>query len=400
MSDWAGTRGLARRALHSPAPALEPSPKGVPTITHAPRDPGTSSEAPRPRSPSHPVELTLHIGSGKTGTSSIQQMLAVNREALAAAGWLYPQAPGVGRHVRLGLYLRDADDLAQTPAWHRQGFDSPERFRKVFRRRLFTEIDEAALPRMLMSDEALYAMTRPNLRRLRTFTDRFATSVDIVVYLRRQDEHLVSRYQQVVKVGETRRLVDWASGDMTFTYDYQARLGQWRRIIAPRRLVVRRFEPGRFKDDSLLADFLDACAIDVQPASLELPGHRNESLGAEAVELLRLINLHLREGQGIAQVDIDHRDLVTRMAERCPGPPLTLPEVELTAFMARWADSNAAVARDHFGEAELFGPPRRGRETVVDQRLDPARIEHLVALLELPERWVEPLRALSERENG
>ena len=346
------------------------------------------------------MELTLHIGSGKTGTSSIQQMLATNRETLAGAGWLYPQAPGIGRHVRLGLYLRDTQDLTQTPAWHRQGFDTPERFRRIFRRRLFAEIDEAELPRMLMSDEALYSMSRPNLRRLRGFTDRFASSVVVVAYLRRQDEHLVSRYQQVVKVGETRSLVDWASGDMSFTYDYRARLAQWRRVMEPRGVVVRRFERGRFKGDSLLVDFLDACGIDIDAARLELPGNRNESLGAEAVELLRLINLHLREDLGVAKVDLDHRDLVTRMAERCPGPPLSLPEAELAAFMAQWTDSNRAVAREFFDEAELFGPPRQHRDTVVDQRLEPDRLPLLLEVLELPTEWLTPLRRISERENG
>ncbi len=221
-----------------------------------------------------------------------------------------------------------------------------------------------------------------------------------VAYPRRQDEHLVSRYQQVVKVGETRRLVDWASGDMSFTYDYRARLAQWRRVMEPRRVVVRRFERGRFKDDSLLVDFLDACGIDVDAARLELPGNRNESLGAEAVELLRLINLHLREDLGVAKVDLDHRDLVTRMAERCPGPPLSLPEAELSAFMAQWTDSNRAVAREFFSEAELFGPPRQHRDTVVDQRLDPDRLPHLLELLELPTEWLTPLGRISERENG
>jgi hypothetical protein len=42
---------------------------------------------------SRSLDLVLHIGSGKTGTSSIQGFLHRNRDRLATLGYLYPRTP-------------------------------------------------------------------------------------------------------------------------------------------------------------------------------------------------------------------------------------------------------------------------------------------------------------------
>src|SRR5436189_3975572 len=50
----------------------------------------------------------LHIGTGKTGTTSIQRFMTGNRDALRARGYLFPHAPGNGRQQVLTLYARNA----------------------------------------------------------------------------------------------------------------------------------------------------------------------------------------------------------------------------------------------------------------------------------------------------
>ena len=53
-------------------------------------------------------------------------------------------------------------------------------------------------------------MSDQGLRRLKRFAGRLGDRLRLVVYLRRQDDHLVSRYQQELKVGRVERLGDWA----------------------------------------------------------------------------------------------------------------------------------------------------------------------------------------------
>jgi len=152
-------------------------------------------------SPTEPLDLVLHIGSGKTGTSSLQQLLNKNRKRLAELGTLFPQSPGRGRHVRLGLFIRTDAELGNKIAWQNQEYSTPAEFREDFQHQLFAEINSSGLTRVLLSDEALYGSSIAALNRLRAFTDEIARSIRLVVYLRRQDDHVCSRYQQVVKTG-------------------------------------------------------------------------------------------------------------------------------------------------------------------------------------------------------
>ena len=352
--------------------------------------------------PSEALDLTLHIGSGKTGTSSIQHFMHRNRDRLAELGHLYPESPGQTRHTRLGLFIKPDALLAKTPSWRRQGFASPDEFRDAFRDSLFAEINAAGLSRVVLSDEALYGSPNDALRRLRSFTDDIAGRVRVVVYLRRQDDHLISRYQQVVKIGDVRPLAEWARQDFGQTYDYRSRLDTWQRLLEPTELVVRRFERDSFVDGSLYQDFLDAVGIDVRADDLQQVTNRNESLDAEAVEFLRLLNVYRVENEGAEPRQIDNRKLVPRLSKESRGPTLTLPESVLDDYNEAWEESNRAVARDFLGDegGQLFRTPRKTDNTTTEQRVDPARLDEFVTLLELPEKWRDPLRRLAEEAKG
>jgi hypothetical protein len=339
---------------------------------------------------------------GKTGTSSIQGLMSRNRSHLRETGTLlYPRTPGRARHARLSLSVRPTEKLGRLPAWRRLGEPDPEQFREGFQHRLLREIEEAALSRVLFSDEGLYGLPDQSLSDLAGLVARIGEHVRVVVYLRRQDDHLVSHYQQVVKVRETRRLVERIQQtDYSRTHDYHARLRSWSRLLDPELLVVRRFEPEMFVEGSLYQDFFEAAAIPVRADGLTQVGSRNESLDAEAVEFLRLVNLLRQEGHPAAEALPPRNDpMVPRLADGSNGPVLTAPDALLDQVMSRWEGSNKAVAHEFIKDGDpMFRMPRRTRNTTSDQHLDPARLDALIGLLELPEQVHAPLRALAERE--
>lgn len=350
------------------------------------------------------VDLVLHIGSGKTGTTSIQSFLSTNREGLAELGYLFARSPGNVRHSRLSLSVLPDHLIQLAPAWHRLELTSPTEFRKDFRIKLKEEIAQAGLPRLILSDEALFGGRGESRKRLRELTDEIAHTVRIVVYLRRQDDHLASRYQQRVKVGETMRLEERVGKvDLSGLYDYHTRLRQWQRVLEPTLLVVHPFERVRFPDGSLHQDFLDAAGIEARADDLKPATLANESLDAEAVEFLRILNIFRVEREGARVGLIDNWELVRRLRAASaaePGPTLTLPPRALDEFMARWEESNRAVARDFLGDpgGELFRTPRKSSNTTSEQVFDPARLDHYLEVLELPEEIHAPLRVLVDRE--
>jgi hypothetical protein len=343
--------------------------------------------------------LTLHIGTGKTGTTSLQVFLRRNRHRLAGAGWLYPRS--IGRHVHFGVWIRPDRELANAFSAGRAGtrmFGTVEELRREVPRRLLAEVRRAGLDQVLMLDEGLWQSSEPSLERLRQFADAHASAVRLVCYLRRQDDHLVSRYQQVVKHGETRTLRQrMAEIDLAKTYDYYARLRRWLSIIDPDELVVRRFERHRMLNNSLYDDFVAAAGLGI-PTD-DLPPRRNESLDAESVEFLRLLNIYRVES---GDKDLpDRHALFQNLRDIGTGPVLTLPEPELDRFMGRWTDSNERVARELLGEPDglLFTTPRKSQNTTTQQWFDPARVdEYLAALPQLPGRLAKPLRRIAERE--
>jgi hypothetical protein len=229
-----------------------------------------------------------------------------------------------------------------------------------------------------------------------------ARSLRLVVYLRRQDDHMVSRYQQGVKIGWVVRLDEWVrQDDMSELYHYDTRLRMWERLLQPSDLVVRRFEPAGFVGGSLYQDFLDAAGIDARVGELaQVAAPVNESLDAESVEFLRLLNLYRVENEAATAGLIDNRSLTRRLAEASTGPTLTLPAPLLDEFMARWEESNRRVARDILGDGSgrLFQLTRKTANTTTEQRLAPSRLDHFLELSEVPEHMHAPLRGLAERE--
>ncbi len=353
--------------------------------------------------PDQRPDVVLHIGMGKTGTTSIQASLRRHSEVLAEHGVLYPESLGNRRHLWLGMAVQPEPDRPRdTLEWRRQGYTCPSELRPVMEERLLSELTERGLPTVLFSDEALHGAKDGGIRNLRELMDRIARSVRVVSYLRRQDDHLCSRYQQVVRyAGERRRLADKVGAtDFSHTYDYHARMVAWRDLMRPDELVVRVFERAALSGGSLHQDFVEATGLGIRPAELEGPT-RNESLDAESVEFLRLLNVLWPHGRRPEVPGLlPPNRMFHRLKDHSTGPTLTLPEDRLDEFMARWEESNRAVARDFAPHAPrtLFSTERKSRDTTTEQRLDPARLDHFLEVSRLPEALHAPLRKIVERE--
>ena len=346
------------------------------------------------------IDVVLHIGTGKTGTTTVQGVLGKSRALLRETGTLYPRAFGRYRHLRFGFLVRPDAELVKSPEWLRSGNadTDPRELRRVVRRRLRRELTPD-VRRVLISDEALYRRSVATIARVQRFTAARGGSVRVVAYLRPHAEHLASNYQQVVKGGAVARFDEWARSDLSHTYDYHRYLARWRDHLAPDRLVVRVFDPDAFVGGSLVDDFLDATGLEVTAADLAPAERSNESLSAEAVEVLRLLNCHRVEHHGARDGLIINTDLVDRLKD-VPGPTLTLPEEDLDRFLERWASSDRLVSAEFLGDrsSTQLQSRRKGTDTTTEQRLDPARLDHYLELLEVPEQEHAPIRRIAEGE--
>ncbi|HVV65064.1 MAG TPA: hypothetical protein VHC42_06325 [Rhizomicrobium sp.] len=298
------------------------------------------------------MDLYLHIGTEKTGTSSIQNFFHANRERFKRDGVLYPLTPGkrnqtalaaaaqqLGKRgpLRKSLDVKTDQDVLKLRAMLKEGLReelSAGRYRAV------VMSGEHCSSRLLEDDEVAW---------LKDLVAPFFEEMRIIVYLRRQDDYLLSIYSTAVKSGATFSLRLPPQKTVEQRYDYWDLLSRWARVFGRERIVCRKFERSAMKNGDVVDDFLAAIGLQMS-ADYERPPSVNESLDAESLEFLRLFNRHVpRFAQN--SVNPERDNVVGLLSRMSRGPLVTLSDAELSGFMAEFRESNLKVAQEYFGGA-------------------------------------------------
>jgi hypothetical protein len=306
------------------------------------------------------LDLNLHIGTEKTGTTSLQKFMAANRRLLSEEGVVYPESPGTDNHIALATLAR----RSRTELWDQLRIDDREQweaFRREFRQKFSAELAGHSNQTVVMSGEHCSSRLRTDeeVHRLLEFLDGFFDRITVVVYLRRQDDFLTSTYSTDVKNGGTQPLRIPDEATITFRYDYWELLSRWGRVFGRENMVVRRYGKAFLANGNLVDDFLGLIGLGPRH-DLQRPEVLNESLDAECVEFLRIMNQRLTPSE-------QRRGIVAALQALSKGPLIDLPPPDLAAFMGQLAESNRRVALEYFdGDVStagdpLFGERRDGR---------------------------------------
>jgi hypothetical protein len=235
----------------------------------------------------------LHIGTQKTGTTSLQHYLSANRERLLKHGFLYPCSPGGTNHVGITAYSRNEAriDLIRK----RCGIESSAEvaaYRRRLRHELHDEIEECRPTDVILSNEHLSARVRSSIeiRRVEELCRSFADRVTILVYLRNQIDYLVSWYSTLVKGGNSKAFDTLTVRRIERQVDYARMLAPWARVFGVKNMKVRRFEAQDMKGGDVVEDF--ASIVGFEMKGLARGDRLNQSLDADALEFLRRFNSH------------------------------------------------------------------------------------------------------------
>ncbi len=290
------------------------------------------------------MDLYLHIGTEKTGSTSIQRFLAKNRRRLQDAGILFPLAPGLDNQRALTAIAEDnVEDSALQEIFNIRTSEDLDCFREDLREKLKEELGGGGFSRVIMSNEHCSSRLRDDsqVKYLHDYLSEFFDRIYIVVYIRRQDDFLVSTYSTMVKTGRTVPIhVPSARGQIR-RYDHWDLLSRWARIFGRENIICRKYDRSQLVAGDIIHDFGAQTGVPTTP-EFERPVMTNESLDADALEFLRLFNRHFNRTGYRSQ-------LVQALAAISNGPLVTLPENELAAFMALFQESNEKVAMEYFG---------------------------------------------------
>jgi len=307
------------------------------------------------------MRVYLHIGLEKTGTSSIQQFLRINRDALKAARLLFPHAPGAENHMALSAAAQNEqkrDDLRMI-----YGLDSPAKireFRKTLVEKLVAEAEEAGCHTVVLSGEHCSSrLTTPaEVELLWRMLQSLTKDIRVIVYLRRQDEFLCSTYSTDVKSGFTGSMKLPSAELREQRYNYYPLLERWDSVVGRANLICRIYDRAALKDGDVVADFLQLLGLDYEE-NYRRPERVNESLDVNALEFLRLFNQIIPRFKN-EKPNVLRGNIVKLLQMASDGPAAALPDEELAEFMRHFRESNTRVALEYFGALHADGDPLFG----------------------------------------
>ncbi len=339
----------------------------------------------------------IHVGTEKTGTTSLQQLLADNRDWLRAQGVLFPISAGKVNHTRLVAAAED-DGVIDNIKAHIMAArrETEARLRKTFRADLKQELAGGApWHTMVLSSELIHSRlhTRSEIERLMSFVADAVDSVTIMVVLRRQDQLAVSRFSTAVRTGHTgfddvfgdiaehayRRLPPSRDiSDMTHYYDYTRLIDRFSPYVQDTNFVARLYEADGIRMDpvQLLAEVLD---LDPAQLSDNAPS-LNAAMSAEAQYVISQLNQRIPPYLPSGKRNEDVRALKQRIEAELSGQPRNVSRDAAKAFLARFDKSNEAVRARFFPDrATLFDSDFSMYPQSVDYSDYPARFGPVVS---------------------
>lgn len=306
------------------------------------------------------MEAILHIGTPKTGTTSIQKFLAGNEALLAEHGVLYPvTGREVGKQRRQRGLVLSVLPVDRAGA----GFDKVlnlkttadrERYRQSFLESFEAEMKSAAPDRVVISDEALYLFlsTEALVGTLKAFLSRHFDRVRIVAYVRAPTSFVESSYSTHLKMGGTRDLADFAAHQRQ-ALSYWTKLSLWRDVFGADAITVREFSRPLLHREDVVLDFLHAIlGIDIALSDASGGKSANTSIAPLGQHLLLAVNRRYAEA-GEARPGF-YRRFVSR---KFKGSGQRLTADEAARLTASLRDEIDRLSADFFGGRTIFEAP-------------------------------------------
>ena len=299
--------------------------------------------------------LYLHIGMPKTGTTSIQTFCELNRELLKEMGYWYPESI----HKYKNVSIRRNGHFLVGQCKDSEGKRNKKKENTLFKKGLQMIVDGFnTYDSIILSDENLWHGSIKHRKNLWTLLKEHSANhnykIKVIIYLRRQDDLILSWLNQKIKCGwSCGGVLTWESyleNPDTIVMDYAKYLDIIAGELGKESLCVRIFERGKFKgeDGTLISDFLDAVGLPFDADYTMEEGFSNTALTYNGQEIKRIVNT-------LPDSDDSTYLYVRDMALQSVGTSVTeehydyLSLEERKEFLSRYEEGNAHVAKEYLG---------------------------------------------------
>ncbi|MDA5558275.1 hypothetical protein [Shimia sp. MMG029] len=221
--------------------------------------------------PQSPPPIYIHIGTQKTGSTSIQAHLWAHQKALKAQGVNYVQA---GRkraaHNQIAITERNGDI-------------------QPLLEKVVQEIDALPDHTHIISSEMFF---RPSIAAALAahLPEHQKQRVKLVTYLRRQDKFLEAMYKQTLKNGRFRGSPAKYAQQRQIASFYGTTLDAFAAAFGKEALIVRIFERSTLHNGDVVEDFAQSIGLHGTLCALPRQAQSNPTLSLEVSHLLGMLN--------------------------------------------------------------------------------------------------------------
>ncbi len=333
--------------------------------------------------------LLLHIGLSKTGTSSLQAFLNCNRETLEKKyGIYYPDLVRM-KSDEYGGYGFLPEGVKNGRAFvHGKSSLCPGGDEWIFVcKKLNDYLNKGDV---IVSNEGF--TTHLDLGIFLSHLSKDIKNVFVIVYLRRQDQHIESWYKQMVKVtdrSEERTFDDYVREEDIPFYYYGTFLDKIADVVGKDHLIIRLFERDQLYGNCIEKDFLNAIGLDAGEEEWIFPSPVNESLDENLTDIKRTVNYIAKRRYDLQGADWRQWTFSEKNISFCGYMKRELGSKSQrcffnldsrTSFMKKYEEENRYVAEKYFKreDGELFHNPLGSSPTAEIQRISDEYIQEIV----------------------
>jgi len=320
------------------------------------------------------MKAIVHVGLPKTGTTSIQAWLLENRAALAAAGITYdpmnvPDLPLVESQLEIGFCMFERCGELIPDAATRANYRLEELGRQAELARQYEAIFAAAVEAARAAGHHSFAISSEHLgawswhphhvRALDDWLAGFFETRHYVIYIRRQEDWVLSLYSQHIKNGGTETLDQFIKMYGETNFMHKARI--FSETVGRSHFQLRLMDRAAMKDGDLYADY--AALFGLEASDFARPGTQNPSLDMANAEFLRLMNDHFqprvdgnsRRNPLFGEV-VEHLEATSK-----PARKLAMTPEQITRVRKLNEAQNEDLRATYFPDQDQLFPPKEAK---------------------------------------
>lgn len=235
----------------------------------------------------------IHIGSGKTGSSSIQYALS----KMSSPNICYPMVEGTG-HQKIEVLFRSKENTSRgIRSTFKNDYNGYKEYSKEFKHKFKNALK--LNQNTIISSEFLFWFSHEEITMLLNFLkDCGIEEFGIYVYLREPASYYLSLVQQLFKASST------LPNPHEFECKYKKAIQNWMSVFGKNAIHVREFSKEKLSSNDVVTDFSKSISSFFN-TNITLNGSKiNESMSSEAMVLMQQYrNIHKKNDDGVIDTD-------------------------------------------------------------------------------------------------